>query len=336
MKKIILCYILLFCCFQNLMLPLAAQEVPYTPFPKGNIAWQSFGSEHWFACPTFSYVLSIDSALETIEGKIYNKVFYDRNTEYEQYVCGIREEDKKIYLYVPNLGEHLIYDFGLEIGDTLFYSIRVSMGAGCDGKLGVGFFECYELYPPYYQVIYNKGITTLENGESRNTLFVEKYLITEYGHEFDGTNEWIEGLGTITYYGSAFFGPIYVFFGIHDRNFFDLACVCQDNKRLFSASPECSLCNGNSINKKIQQKITLHPNPTTGELTIELGQAQLPNEELTIMGVEIFDIYGRKQKAEWRKQNEEIVIDILHLPAGVYFVKIETRQGIFTEKIIKE
>jgi len=77
-------------------------------------------------------------------------------------------------------------------------------------------------------------------------------------------------------------------------------------------------------------KITLVPNPTTGELRIE-------NYELRIKNVEVFDLYGRKQKAESRKQKGEgsVVIDLSQLAAGIYFVKVYTENGIFFEKVIK-
>jgi len=76
--------------------------------------------------------------------------------------------------------------------------------------------------------------------------------------------------------------------------------------------------------------LRVFPNPTTGELTIDNGQ-------LTINNVEVFDIYGRKQKAESRKQKAEggVVIDLSPLAAGIYFVKIYTEKGIFVEKLLK-
>jgi hypothetical protein len=79
------------------------------------------------------------------------------------------------------------------------------------------------------------------------------------------------------------------------------------------------------IDGERSNSVTLYPNPTTGEL-------QITNYELRIEGIEVFDVYGRKQKAESRKQN---VVDISHLPAGIYFVKIATETGIQTKKIIK-
>jgi hypothetical protein len=83
-------------------------------------------------------------------------------------------------------------------------------------------------------------------------------------------------------------------------------------------------------NYKFDNEIVVSPNPTTGELRIENGKWSIEN-------VEIFDVYGRKQKAESRKQKAEIEIlmDISGLANGVYFVKITTDSGIITKKIVK-
>jgi len=74
----------------------------------------------------------------------------------------------------------------------------------------------------------------------------------------------------------------------------------------------------------------VYPNPTTGELRIT-------NYELRMGNIDIFDIYGRKQKAESGKQKaeEEMVMDISHLPAGIYLIRIQTEAGTVMEKIIK-
>jgi hypothetical protein len=76
--------------------------------------------------------------------------------------------------------------------------------------------------------------------------------------------------------------------------------------------------------------IQVYPNPTTGELRVT-------SYELRVTSVEIFDVYGKKQKAEGRRQKAEgeILLDISRLPAGVYFLKITTENGVVTEKIIK-
>ena len=83
--------------------------------------------------------------------------------------------------------------------------------------------------------------------------------------------------------------------------------------------------------KNYTSAIQLYPNPASSELRIT-------NYELRITNVEIFDVFGRKQKAESRKQKAEgeIVINISHLPPGVYLIKIYTEQGEMVEKIIKQ
>ena len=75
--------------------------------------------------------------------------------------------------------------------------------------------------------------------------------------------------------------------------------------------------------------LRIYPNPTTGELTIN-------NEQLIINNVEIFDVYGRKLSSHHLiTSSSNHQINISHLPAGIYFVKVTTEQGVFVEKVIK-
>jgi hypothetical protein len=83
------------------------------------------------------------------------------------------------------------------------------------------------------------------------------------------------------------------------------------------------------------EQLTIYPNPTSGELHVTCHSSLVTN-------VEVFDVYGRKQKAESRKQSHlslvtchETVVDISELPAGVYFVRIVTEQGIVMRKVVK-
>jgi hypothetical protein len=72
----------------------------------------------------------------------------------------------------------------------------------------------------------------------------------------------------------------------------------------------------------------IYPNPTKGELKILMN-----NEQLIMNNVEIYDIYGRKQKSHIGNRKSEIILNVSHLPAGVYFIKIENK---FVGKFIKE
>jgi len=68
----------------------------------------------------------------------------------------------------------------------------------------------------------------------------------------------------------------------------------------------------------------IYPNPTTGKLKIESGELKMGN-------VEIYDIYGRKL-SQFTFHNSHIEIDISHLSAGIYFLKIDGK----TMKLVKE
>ena len=87
-----------------------------------------------------------------------------------------------------------------------------------------------------------------------------------------------------------------------------------------------------------EKNIKIYPNPTTGQLTIDMS---VDNGQLTMDNVEVFDILGRKAPPSPPKggksplsfgEGSGVRLDISHLPVGFYFVKI----GNFVEKIVKE
>ena len=77
----------------------------------------------------------------------------------------------------------------------------------------------------------------------------------------------------------------------------------------------------NSITNYAMSKISIYPNPTTGELTIDNG-------ELTIESVEIYNIVGQKLLSIESLQSQEQTIDVSHLAQGMYYLKI-------AEKVVK-
>jgi len=73
--------------------------------------------------------------------------------------------------------------------------------------------------------------------------------------------------------------------------------------------------------------VNIYPNPTRGELKIESGK-------LEIKDVVIFDVFGKIQRIGNLKTENSI--DISHLSAGIYFVKICTEVGEVVRKVLKE
>jgi len=90
---------------------------------------------------------------------------------------------------------------------------------------------------------------------------------------------------------------------------------------------------GVGIQENIAESVGLHvyPNPTTGQITVKSGQVY------KVESVEIYDVVGQVVGAyRIQPENTDTVIDISHLSAGIYFLKIETANGTITKKVVKE
>jgi hypothetical protein len=85
-----------------------------------------------------------------------------------------------------------------------------------------------------------------------------------------------------------------------------------------------------TVSNNALENIKLVPNPTTGEL-------QITNYELQITNIEVFDIYGRKLSSNHLiTTSSHHLINISHLQAGIYFVKITTEIGEVIKKVVKQ
>ena len=82
-------------------------------------------------------------------------------------------------------------------------------------------------------------------------------------------------------------------------------------------------------NADFADAIKIYPNPANNKL-------QITGYGLQISTIEMYDIVGKKQNTEIRMRNDEVVIDISHLSAGIYFLKIQTESGTATKKVIKQ
>jgi hypothetical protein len=77
--------------------------------------------------------------------------------------------------------------------------------------------------------------------------------------------------------------------------------------------------------KHLWNAVKVFPNPTSGALFLEGLDAE-------INGVEVYDILGKNIKNQFSKSQNKI--DLSGIPEGIYFLKIETNQGVLNRKII--
>ena len=82
-----------------------------------------------------------------------------------------------------------------------------------------------------------------------------------------------------------------------------------------------------SIEENVNESVTLHPNPTNGQVTItgkDLKQA------------EVFNTLGQCV-ATGKGEGEQMTVDISALPAGIYFVNVTDKDGRkCVWKVVKE
>lgn len=76
--------------------------------------------------------------------------------------------------------------------------------------------------------------------------------------------------------------------------------------------------------KIIKNMVSIYPNPTSDILNIKTDSK--------INAVSVVDITGKKVNV--KLENDKV--DVRDLPAGIYLINVETKDGIFTEKFIKK
>ncbi|MGZ4079539.1 MAG: choice-of-anchor L domain-containing protein, partial [Bacteroidia bacterium] len=82
--------------------------------------------------------------------------------------------------------------------------------------------------------------------------------------------------------------------------------------------------------EKITNSISVYPNPGTGIYTLKDEQHKLQGSSITI-----FNVLGEKINSQLI-ENERSIIDLTNQSSGVYFIQINTPDGIFNTKLIKK
>ena len=82
-----------------------------------------------------------------------------------------------------------------------------------------------------------------------------------------------------------------------------------------------------SVNEKEEPGILVYPNPTSGEIIIKGA--------ITIMGCEIWNTAGQRVNLIRSNNSNELKINIRELAPGLFFLKIQTGNGIVTRKLIR-
>ena len=166
-----------------------------------------------------SYVIN---GTTEIDGKTYYKM-YRISEEGSKYYCALREEDRKVWQYTSDDGDHLLYDFGMSVGDS--------------------YMPSYE--PIRYQLTAIKPMR-FQDYQLLNVLHYDvsgQYDPTE-PYEYLGSEEIVEGVGCEMGWNiMELYAPVPPNGILHGENF--LSCY-EDGECIFTAEDFTKLGSGDT------------------------------------------------------------------------------------------
>jgi hypothetical protein len=315
MKKIIILFILI--------LPLSVFSQTWYPI---GATWY-FNKQEQLQFPAHGFtkytvikdtvIASLNSKLLRIDTVLYNGITLGPGS------CIVREDNSNVYFYENNSFK-LMYNFNLNVGDTL--NINLS-NANCDSVSPLIVDSIKHIFP---------------NGIDLKV----QYLSCRYFY----SGPWQGQADTITYKIIERIGTEILRTSTYNRFFFNPICTVgeefistflrcySDNNILYNdnwyANYNCdTLINGTvgvpSISKE-EESISIFPNPAN-ESVIIYSNSKMDK-------IEIYNFSGMKFNTLYPKNNHAN-IDIHYYQTGFYFFIIKTNEGvknnIITKKIIK-
>lgn len=227
----------------------------------------------------------------------------------------IREDGQRIY-FIPqdSTEEVLLYDFGVEVGDSIPVNNWLLSLPGYEHLVG-----------DYLHVI---SIDTIMSytGEALKSIYLE-------GDSNASGARWIEQIGDV--YGSFTRPRMYPAPDYDQRP--NLICVQENGNTIYEKTMNTSVvmgpqdsygCGGllSSTEEHTSEiaNINLYPNPFTTKLYIDNAQA-----------IEELSIYSTTGQLISVLKTVNSAIDLSHLDKGVYFIELKTKEGRSYRHIVK-
>lgn len=291
----------------------------YFPFPDSNAAWNTVGHNIFSGFQwNFRYAVYGDTVINSVE---YHKVYemFDSTflNPYSTYFAAIREnQNRQVFCLIPGFEETIMYDFNLDIGDTIWYDIG---GYLCEDE--VTFEE-----QSHYKIVSALDSTLLANNQYRRSWSFEGEFMWD---------TWVEGIGSLEFYG--LFNPL-----ISDMtlcgDFYQFACFKHNDTTLYLDNPNCERCFCTLItaienHEQIDtQYFELIPNPASNKVVVKINDKNNLNHKLSI--------YNSTGELVFTKNTKSIATELntANFKKGLYFIQIynSKNKNLGTEKLIIE
>lgn len=292
-------------------LHLSAQDFP---FPTSDATWVQYYEVMWTPPPFPQWGLASTANFcmygsdTLIAGNNYARLDHCN----AGYVGGIRSVDEAVYFYpADSTQEYLLYDFGAEVGDTL-YGVYVSEYLAT-GTLGWGWPE-------------TQLIDVVVTVKDLSSAYGGRIAMQVYYPLFGMDSEWIEGIGSI--YGLFTFNPLNV-----SKYWYGLHCMSHNGTTYWNGgyTETPGTCAPLSVGldelTAAGTNATLFPNPTTGIVVLTGFD--------TRNGLLVRDALGRLvDLPAARYTNEAVQLDLSTLPSGLYIVS--NTDGQIVGRVMRE
>jgi hypothetical protein len=267
---------------------------------------QNFISENKQWNVRLSFFMSPSMEIYVIDGdSIYNSMVYKKMwMSYDSTLSGlmyqglVREENNVVYYVPPNGTEGILYDFNLEVGESVFLTNMFCTDLEIEANV--------------------IGIDTVVHfGTERKRWELESEGWTEY---------WLEGIGSLSGVLHSFY-PLCIICPV-----WELLCF-HENDDLLYIMPGQTNCYQTSVGIDEQMtnaEIKIIPNPVNQGQAFEIETGQ------DVSRITIYNSSGVLVKQLFFVSNERIVKDTDDMTSDIYLIKIETldRQEIMTKVVV--
>ena len=277
----------------------------YYNFPLSNTIWNIYLHDIWSNSNTEMKRYAFFNDTVTINNKAYSKLYEIDDTivncSNSTYLFPFREDSSKKIYFKFDTTEILLYDFSLNVGDTIHYNY----------------------------LFYDGFINPINHFKRLDSIcFVEINNHPRKKYYFSGGisgNTWIEGIGAID--GEGLFAPIadICTCGL----IYEIACVKQNDTALWINNPICNKCFCylylNIKNNFTDNVINIYPNPTENEFIIDLSEMNNCNR------VRLFTS-EMKLINQFKIETEKQIVINQKLSPGLYFLEISNESNNKTIK----
>ncbi len=301
--------ILFFACF---LINSYGQANIYHPFPDSLAVWSVDNHNVITQQNTHTrYGLKGDTLLNGQQYKnIYTLWAWDTTvtSPFNTYYAGIREQGKRVYVMLDNPPEHLLYDFNLNVGDTIFHDYSLMTNAP----------------DSFYRIVTAIDSFLLQDGNYRKAF----YLAPGPGIPFNDTV--VEGIGSITWRG--LFNPL-----------INTICTCGDTYTfscfkeletvLYLENTFCSYCFcglGVGVEEEMNEQVKLSPNPFSFSAT---NAALNFSRQVNNSSIIIYNSLGQVVKRIGHISGKTVELNF-NLNNGLYLMSITEADKTYLEKLL--